>query len=83
MITSLFLTIFLVFFNYILSLLPTGTLNSSITSGITAFFAYIFQFNAFFPIDTAIILVQYAVIFWLAIFTFDFFKWLIHLIRGN
>lgn len=83
MITGLLLTIFLSFFNFVLSLLPIASLDSAITTNLTNFVNYVFQFNGYFPIDTAIQLVSYAVGFWVIVFTFDFFKYIIHLIRGN
>jgi len=83
MITGLLLSIFLSFLNFVLGLLPTASLSSSITTGLTNFTSYVLQFNGFFPVDTAITLVGYAVAFWVLVFGFDFFKWLIHLIRGN
>jgi len=83
MIIGFLLTIFLGFLNFVLGLFPTASLSTSITTGLTNFVNYIYQFNGFFPVDTAITLVGYAVAFWILVFTFDFFKWLIHLIRGN
>jgi len=83
MILGLLITILLTFFNYIVGLLPTASLDSSVTSGITSFVNYIYQFNTFFPVDTAVLLLKYTAAFWLLVFTFDFFKWIIHLIRGN
>jgi len=83
MITGLLLTILLTFLNFILGLLPTASLNSSITTNFNAFISYVYQFNSIFPVDTAIVLVQYTVAFWVLVFLFDFLKWLIHLIRGN
>lgn len=83
MITGLFLTIFLGFLNFVFGLLPIASLNSAITSGLTSFVNYVYQYNVFFPVDTAIILIGYTALFWVLVFGFDFFKWLIHLIRGN
>jgi len=83
MITGLLLSILLGFLNFILGLLPTATLDTSLSSGITSFVTYVYQFNGFFPIDTALKLVGYAVAFWLLVFSWDFFKWVVHLIRGN
>lgn len=65
-----------------------GALSSAITlvglnNGITDFFGWVYQFNNFLPIDTAYRFIGYAVFFWLAVFLFDFGRWMIHLIRGN
>jgi len=83
MITSLLIQTLLIFFNFILGLLPTASLNSSITAGVTNFVNYVYQFNAFFPVDTAITLLSYTVAFWVIVFLWDFLKFLLHLIRGN
>jgi len=83
MITTIFLTIFLSFINFVFGLLPTANLDGSIATGLTNFVNYVYQYNGFFPIDTAIQLVIWTAAFWIVVFAFDFFKWLIHLIRGN
>jgi len=83
MITSFFLTIFLNFLIFVLGLLPTANLDASVTSTLTNFVNYVMQFNGYFPIDTALTLLEWTVGFWLLVFAFDFFKWITHLVRGN
>lgn len=83
MILTLIFSVFFGFVNFCLNLFPTATLNSSISTGLTNFVAYAYQFNTFFPIDTAITLLGYAVGFWTLVFLWDILQWLIHLVRGN
>jgi len=73
MIVGFLLTILLTFLNVILGLLPVATLDSAISTALTNFINYVYQFNAYFPIDTAIQLVKYSVAFWILVFSFDFF----------
>jgi len=83
MITGLLLLILLSFLNFILGLFPVASVDSTVTSGVTSFVNYVYQFNGFFPVDTAITLIGLTVSFWILVFAFDFLKWVIHLIRGN
>ena len=83
MIIGLLLSTILVFINFVFGLLPIADLPSGVITGINAFFASVYQFNSVFPIDTAITLLVFTAGFWAVIFLWDFFRWLIHLIRGN
>jgi len=83
MITGLLITLFTGFINFVLGLLPSGGLNAAVNTNLQNFFQYVYQYNGFFPVDTALTLLGWSVGFWLLVFLFDFLKWLIHLIRGN
>ena len=83
MITGLFLTAILTFINFVFGLLSGLAIATNVSDGIVNFINYTYQFNDFFPIDTALLVLKYTADFWILIFTFEFFKWLIHLIRGN
>lgn len=83
MIITILLRIYLAFISFLVGTLPTGGLPSGVSSGITGFFQYVYQFNNIFPIDTALTLLGFTAIFWGIIFSWDLVKWMIHLIRGN
>lgn len=83
MITSLLITLLINSANFVFGLLPTSGLPVAITTGLSNFLQYVYQFNGIFPIDTAFTLLGYTAIFWGIILLFDFGKWFIHLIRGN
>jgi len=83
MITGFLLTILLVFFNFVLGLLSGVVLATGIQTHLTGFFAYIWQWNELFPVDTAFLLLSYAVKFWILVFTWSFLKFVLHYVRGN
>jgi len=83
MIIGALLSLLYYVFNFLLGLLPTAGFSTSITDGIHNFFAAVYSYNGFFPIDTAFTLIGFSVTFWLIVFSWDFIKWLTHLIRGN
>jgi len=83
MITSLILYVFSGFFQFFLSLLAGAVLAVGFQTQLQNFFQYVYQFNELFPIDTAFIILNYTVKFWLLVFAWQVLKFLIHLIRGN
>lgn len=83
MIITLILDIIYNFLNFVFGLLNSALTFTGLQSGLQAFFSWVLQFNSILPIDTAYRFIGYAIDFWLAVFIFDFFKWIIHLVRGN
>lgn len=83
MITGFFATIFYYFVHTLLSILPQVGFSATVQNKILAFFQYVYQYNSFFPIDEAIVVLQLAFVFFGFVLLFDIIKWLIHLIRGN
>jgi len=83
MLITFLLDILFAFLNTIFGALAAVVSFVGLNAGISAFFAWVYQFNGFLPIDTAYRYIGYTVYFWLAVFLFDFFKWVIHLVRGN
>jgi hypothetical protein len=83
MITGALLTILSNFFSFMIGLLPQTGLPSAINSGLAAFFQSVYQYNGFFPIDTAIQVIGYAAVFWGIVVAWKIIKYFIHLIRGN
>jgi len=83
MITTLLLTVFLGFFNFIVALLPTTGLPAAVNTNVAAFFQSVYGYNHVFPIDTAITLIGYAAAFWVIILLWHILKFFVHLVRGN
>lgn len=83
MITGFLLQIFYVLITFFFSFLPAITLPSGVTSAITTAFGFMNQFTFLFPLATLLSVVVIAISFHLALLTFDFVIWLIHLLRGR
>lgn len=83
MITTLLLNVLFFFLNFVFGLLSSVLNFVGLNTGLQNFFASVYQYNGFFPVDTAYRFIGYAVDFWLVVFTFEFFMWVIHLVRGN
>lgn len=83
MLVDLLLFAVLGLINFLIDLLPSSVFSSSINTHIVNGLAQVYQFDAFFPIDYAFILIGATIVFWGIILLWDFIKWVIHLIRGN
>jgi hypothetical protein len=83
MITALLLTIILTFFNFIFGLLSGVLVWTGVSTAFVDLINYTYQFNSILPIDTALQVLKYTTDFWILVFTWDFLKMLLHLIRGN
>ena len=82
MIISFILNIFLNFFNFIVGLLPTGNLDSSILTAISWFFNEIHGFDFILPVSTIIQVFIWAMSFEVAILFYKFILLIINKIRG-
>lgn len=83
MITDIIIKIFYNVLSFFVGFLPTGSYDSSISTGLAGFFHSVYQYNNIFPMDTAFFLIQITIYFWSIIFIWDFIKWLLHYFRGN
>jgi len=82
MITGLILTILLVFLDVLLGFLPTGTLDSSVTTAINWFFQYAHGFDFILPVSTMIQVFIWSMTFELAVLLFNFIHFIYNKIRG-
>jgi hypothetical protein len=83
MIIGLLLTCIITFVNFIFGILAGMAYTFNVADEFVNLINYIYGFNSIFPIDTMLTLLTWSLRLWLVIGTFYFFKWLIHLLRGN
>lgn len=83
MIIDALLGVILFLINFAILQLPIATLPTDVSSNLSAFFVNVSQFNSIFPVDTVFSLLGYTVAFWVIVFGWEFFRWILHLIRGN
>lgn len=69
--------------HWILSLLPKQGLPTDVLTGVHNFFASVYQFNGFFPVDTMFTLIKYAVYFWGLVLLWHIFNYFFRAARGN
>jgi len=67
----------------LLSVLPTASLPSQISSAFTSLVSTAYQFNTVFPVDTLAQILVYFMSFELALYTWKAFRYFLHLVRGN
>ena len=70
-------------FRVLIALLPSSSLSSDVSSTLNTFFNQVYAWNVVFPFDTAFTVLGWTVIFWGLVLTWDFAKYILHLIRGN
>lgn len=83
MIVSVILNLFYSIVNFFANRLPTTGIPTDVTSGVTNFFNFVYDYNSLLPVNTIFYILGLTVVFWAIILGWDFFKWLIHLGRGN
>jgi len=82
MITGILLQIFYAVFNFFLGLLPTGHIDSTVTTAIGWFFTYAHGFDFILPVSTIIQVFIWGVTFEVAILLYKFVLLIINKIRG-
>jgi len=82
MITTFLLTILYSLLNLLVGFLPIGSLPAPISSALTYFVGILNTFNFFFPIDTLLTVLVFAVGFHAIIYLYHLINWIYHKIRG-
>jgi len=82
MIIGLILNVFFIFVGGVLSLLPTGHINSEITNAINWFFYSAHSFDFIIPVGTIIQVLLWAVAFEIIIALWSLLLFVINKIRG-
>ena len=83
MITSLILSIFLTFLNYIIGLLPVGSLPAQVSEALTYFLSKLGMLSTFLPVSTFLLVFKYVVDFEIVVLGLKLFLWIISKIRGG
>lgn len=83
MITGFLLESFYGIIVFLFSLFPTLALPTAVTTAVTLAFSYLNQFSFLLPVGSLLTVVGLALTFHVALLTFDFSIWVIHLIRGR
>jgi len=83
MIITFLITLLSVFMQFLINILPTGSLPSGISAAITYFVSVMYRFNALLPVDTLFQVVGAFVVFEAGVFGFRFIQWIYHQIWGS
>lgn len=82
MILDLLLGIPILLLQALLGVLPSGSLPSSISSSFSTMVGYLAEWKSFFPVDTLLAVVSWAVTFQLALWGTEFAIWMYGRVRG-
>lgn len=82
MITGFLLTILTALFSAFIAVLPVVAMPTEWLDAITLVWGYINAFSWLFPIDTFASVISFAIVFHLALFTYDVSLKIYHMIRG-
>jgi len=83
MIVDLLIAILTTIVNFFVNLLPTSSLPTDVTSGVSTFFASAWQYNSIFPVDTLFTLLGVSMTIMSIIFLWRGINYVISLVRGN
>lgn len=83
MIIGFFINIFFNFLNFIFGFLPTGTLPTDVSNGISYIVGVVYMFDAFIPVGTFLTLLGLSFLLQIIVQTYKLSMYIISLIRGN
>jgi hypothetical protein len=83
MITGFFLQTFYIVITFMVGLLPTIALPAAFLSALSLAVGYLNAFSFLLPVGSLLTVIGFAITFHLALLTFDFTLWVIHLLRGR
>lgn len=82
MITTALLLFFLYPLSFLTGALPTGSLPTGVSTAFSSILAYLGYADGLFPVDTLLLVLQYAIAFEVIVLTFKTGVWIYGRVRG-